>query len=198
MMFQGIRAPKATRQAKSFIACALAHQACRKGYRAGYRRASRLFHELTLARADGTYVRLLGKLARLDRLLGPRPRAGRGTPRPPRDPRGPLRHSLDHHHEPAPPGPVARLSRRRHPGRRRLRSAAPQRPPNCAKRNPHGERRPSSTTSGPAQRRSAPITMRRSERSPSSDLGVHDDRNAQLGGLLARGPVALSFFRGRW
>jgi DNA replication protein DnaC len=59
----------ATGVGKSFIACALAHQACRKGYRAGYRRASRLFHELTLARADGTYVRLLGKLARLDVLL---------------------------------------------------------------------------------------------------------------------------------
>ena len=54
---------------KSFLACALAHQACRKGYRALYRRASRLFHELTLARADGSYIRLLAKLARLDVLL---------------------------------------------------------------------------------------------------------------------------------
>src|SRR5207245_5838834 len=54
---------------KSFLACALAHQACRKGYRAGYRRASRLFHELALARADGTYVRLLARLARLDVLI---------------------------------------------------------------------------------------------------------------------------------
>jgi hypothetical protein len=59
----------ATGVGKSFIACALAHQACRKGYRAGYRRASRLFHELALARADGTYMRLLAKLARLDVLV---------------------------------------------------------------------------------------------------------------------------------
>jgi len=59
----------ATGVGKSFIACALAHQACRKGYRAGYRRASRLFHELALARADGTYMRLLAKLARLDVLI---------------------------------------------------------------------------------------------------------------------------------
>ena len=59
----------ATGVGKSFLACALAHQACRKGYRAGYRRASRLFHELALARADGTYVRLLAKLARLDVLV---------------------------------------------------------------------------------------------------------------------------------
>jgi DNA replication protein DnaC len=59
----------ATGTGKSFIACALAHQACRKGYRAAYRRASRLFQDLALARADGTYVRLLTKLARLDVLL---------------------------------------------------------------------------------------------------------------------------------
>jgi DNA replication protein DnaC len=59
----------ATGTGKSFLACALAHQACRKGFRAGYRRASRLFHELALARADGTYVRLLTKLARLDVLV---------------------------------------------------------------------------------------------------------------------------------
>jgi len=54
---------------KSFIACALAQQACRKGYRAYYRRASRLFDDLKLARADGTYGRLLGKLARVDVLV---------------------------------------------------------------------------------------------------------------------------------
>lgn len=59
----------ATGTGKTFVGCAFAHQACRKGFRALYRRASRLFHELTLARADGTYVRLLAKLARLDVLI---------------------------------------------------------------------------------------------------------------------------------
>src|SRR5262249_56561668 len=59
----------ATGTGKSFIACALAHQACRRGYRAYYRRASRLFDDLRLARADGTYGRLLGRLARMDVLL---------------------------------------------------------------------------------------------------------------------------------
>lgn len=44
---------------KTYIACALAQQACRKGYRAIYRRAPRLFQELALARADGSYPRLL-------------------------------------------------------------------------------------------------------------------------------------------
>ena len=59
----------ATGVGKTFIACALAHQACRKGFRALYRRASRLFDELTLARADGTYVRLLTRIARIDVLV---------------------------------------------------------------------------------------------------------------------------------
>jgi DNA replication protein DnaC len=59
----------ATGTGKTFVGCAFAQQACRKGFRALYRRASRLFHELTLARADGTYLRLLTKLARVDVLL---------------------------------------------------------------------------------------------------------------------------------
>ncbi len=54
---------------KTYLACALAQQACRKGYRALYRRAARLFHELALARADGTYIRALGKIARFDVLV---------------------------------------------------------------------------------------------------------------------------------
>jgi len=54
---------------KTYVACALAQQACRKGYRAVYRRASRLFAELALARADGTYARVLAKLAKVDVLV---------------------------------------------------------------------------------------------------------------------------------
>lgn len=54
---------------KSFVACALAQQACRRGYRALYRRASRLFDELTLARADGSYPKLLARFARIDVLV---------------------------------------------------------------------------------------------------------------------------------
>jgi DNA replication protein DnaC len=59
----------ATGTGKTFVACALAHQACRQGYRALYWRVSRLFHALALARADGTYARLLAKLARVDVLV---------------------------------------------------------------------------------------------------------------------------------
>jgi DNA replication protein DnaC len=54
---------------KSYLACALANQACRKGYRALYCRALRLFDELVLARATGTHARVLAKLARMDVLV---------------------------------------------------------------------------------------------------------------------------------
>ena len=54
---------------KTYLACALAQQACRQGYRALYRRAPRLYQELALARADGTYQRALAKLARVDVLV---------------------------------------------------------------------------------------------------------------------------------
>jgi DNA replication protein DnaC len=54
---------------KTYVACALAHQACMKGHRAIYRRVPRLFEELALARADGTYARFLQRLARIDVLV---------------------------------------------------------------------------------------------------------------------------------
>jgi DNA replication protein DnaC len=54
---------------KTYLACALAQQACRQGHRALYRRVPRLFDELTLAHADGTYLRLLARLARADVLV---------------------------------------------------------------------------------------------------------------------------------
>lgn len=54
---------------KTYVACALAHQACMKGHRAIYRRVPRLYEELALARADGTYARFLQRLARIDVLV---------------------------------------------------------------------------------------------------------------------------------
>lgn len=66
---QNVLVTGATGTGKTYVACALAQQACRKGFRAVYRRAPRLFDELRLARADGTYARLLGRLARVDVLL---------------------------------------------------------------------------------------------------------------------------------
>jgi DNA replication protein DnaC len=66
---QAVLISGATGTGKTFVACALAHQACRQGHRALYWRVPRLFHALALARAEGTYTRLLGKLARMDVLV---------------------------------------------------------------------------------------------------------------------------------
>jgi DNA replication protein DnaC len=54
---------------KSFLACALAEKACRDGFTALYTRASQLFRDLALARADGSLRGLLTRLARIDVLL---------------------------------------------------------------------------------------------------------------------------------
>lgn len=66
---QSIVITGATGVGKTYLACALAQHAIRKNYRAAYRRLSRLFDELALARADGSYVRLLAQLARTDVLV---------------------------------------------------------------------------------------------------------------------------------
>jgi len=54
---------------KSYLACALAHKACREGYSTLYLRAPRLFEELAVAKGDGRYRRLLVRYARLDLLI---------------------------------------------------------------------------------------------------------------------------------
>jgi len=59
----------ATGVGKTYLACALGQQACRHGHRAIYRRLPRLFEELTLAHADGSYTTLLARLARVDVLV---------------------------------------------------------------------------------------------------------------------------------
>lgn len=59
----------ATGVGKTYLACALGIQACRQGHRAIYRRLPRLFEELTLAHADGSYTTLLARLARVDVLV---------------------------------------------------------------------------------------------------------------------------------
>lgn len=54
---------------KSWIACALANHACRQGHTSLYRRVPRLLHEMQIARADGTYVKELARIARIDLLI---------------------------------------------------------------------------------------------------------------------------------
>lgn len=54
---------------KTWLACTLAHQACRQGYSAYYVRLPRLLDELNIGRADGRYGKLLKQLARIDTLV---------------------------------------------------------------------------------------------------------------------------------
>lgn len=54
---------------KTYLACALANKACRDGHSAIYRRMPRLLHEIGLARGDGSYTRMLARLAKTDLLV---------------------------------------------------------------------------------------------------------------------------------
>jgi len=58
----------ATGVGKSYLASALGQAACRKGLRVMYRRVPRLFDELALARVDGSYARVLSRLAKAELL----------------------------------------------------------------------------------------------------------------------------------
>jgi DNA replication protein DnaC len=66
---QNVLITGATGVGKTYLACALGQQACRQGYRTIYRRLPRLFEELTLAHADGSYTTLLARLARVEVLV---------------------------------------------------------------------------------------------------------------------------------
>jgi DNA replication protein DnaC len=59
----------ATGTRKSYLACAFGHSACRQGLSTRYFRFSRLLGELALARADGSYPKLLDRLARTQLLV---------------------------------------------------------------------------------------------------------------------------------
>lgn len=54
---------------KTYLACALGHNACLQGYSVRYFRLSRLLLELTQAKADGSYQKVLKQIARTQLLL---------------------------------------------------------------------------------------------------------------------------------
>jgi DNA replication protein DnaC len=54
---------------KTWLACALANQACRLGHSSLYMRVPRLFEELAIAHGDGRYVKFITQLAKVDVLL---------------------------------------------------------------------------------------------------------------------------------
>ena len=59
----------ATGSGKTWLACALAHQAARTGFSVLYTRAARLFDELQVAHGDGSFARRLTQLAKLDLIV---------------------------------------------------------------------------------------------------------------------------------
>ena len=59
----------ATGCGKTYLACALAHQACRHGLSALYVRAPRLFEEFSLCHADGSFRKRLAAIAKISVLI---------------------------------------------------------------------------------------------------------------------------------
>lgn len=58
-----------TGSGKTFLACALANKACREGHRTLYIRSPKLYYELAVSRGDGSYGKMINKLARTQILL---------------------------------------------------------------------------------------------------------------------------------
>jgi DNA replication protein DnaC len=54
---------------KTFLACALANKACRDGFSSSYFRVPKLFYQLAMSRADGSYGTFLAKLAKTHLLV---------------------------------------------------------------------------------------------------------------------------------
>jgi DNA replication protein DnaC len=59
----------ATGTGKTYLSCALGLAACRQGLSVRYMRLPRLFNDLGIARADGSYSKLLVSLSRVDLLI---------------------------------------------------------------------------------------------------------------------------------
>ena len=107
---------------KSFLACTFVERACRRGFTARYVRMPRLLHEVAVGRGDGSYARLLARLAKLDLLaiddwlLAARPHRGH---------RRSGRTGLDAHRLPTAGDRLAWRDRGPQPGGRDLRPVAP-------------------------------------------------------------------------
>jgi DNA replication protein DnaC len=66
---QNIIITGATGTGKTFLACALANKGCREGYRTFYIRSPKLYYELAVSRGDGSYGKMINKLARTQILV---------------------------------------------------------------------------------------------------------------------------------
>jgi len=54
---------------KTYLACALAHKACLTGFTSRYYRLPRLWHELKIAKADGSYSNWLSQIAKINLII---------------------------------------------------------------------------------------------------------------------------------
>ena len=54
---------------KNYVASAIGHQACIKGYRVFYASTPKLFAKLAMAKANGSYIKKIAKLERTQLLI---------------------------------------------------------------------------------------------------------------------------------
>jgi DNA replication protein DnaC len=54
---------------KTYLACGLAHKACREGFSSSYQRLGRLLQELAIARGEGRYLRFLKTVTKAEVLI---------------------------------------------------------------------------------------------------------------------------------
>jgi DNA replication protein DnaC len=67
--YQNVILTGPTGAGKTFLACALAQKACRQGYRAFYIRAPKFYYHLAMAKADGSYAKIMTKLSKTHLLV---------------------------------------------------------------------------------------------------------------------------------
>lgn len=66
---QNILITGATGCGKSYLACAIGHEACRLGFTVKYMRLPRFMEELAMSHLDGSFARLLNQLLKVDLLI---------------------------------------------------------------------------------------------------------------------------------
>jgi len=66
---QNVMITGATGSGKSWVASALGHQACQHGYKVLYKNCIKLFDELKIAKADGSYIKEISKIEKMDLLI---------------------------------------------------------------------------------------------------------------------------------